>query len=211
MAGAGPLEQGTEQHEQEDKTGGDPEGDAKHPLSGDPLVVSQRIEAHPTVGQQPRHPGAGQTIGEKHQGDDGQGRAEGTAGGLQQQRNADAGHGEIHGGQVAWPLGQLGIGEEQVAGDQGADDAEGDVGQWHPIPRRAAQGREHQIGEQDGKRQMDGAGLGIVEHPHPDHEGERRGDPELEQGPEQGEAGNDPAHAALRQAGTHVLGDQLFG
>jgi hypothetical protein len=50
------------------------------------------------------------------------------AGGFQQERNADAGHREVHGGQVAGTLGKLLVHDEQIAGDGGTDEAEGDVG-----------------------------------------------------------------------------------
>ena len=135
MARTGALEQGAKQHEQEDEAGGDPEGDAEHPFGGDPLVVGQRMQAHPAVGQQGRHPGTGQAVGQEDDGDDRQGRAQGAAGRFQQERNADAGHREVHGGQVAGTLGKLLVHHEQIAGDGGTDEAEGDVGKGNPVSR----------------------------------------------------------------------------
>ena len=63
------------------------------------------------------------------------GRAQGTAGRFQQKRNADAGHREVHGGQVAGTLGKLLVHHEQIAGDGGTDEAEGDVGKGNPVSR----------------------------------------------------------------------------
>ena len=211
VTGTGPLQQGAEQHEQEHEAGGDPEGDAEHPLSGDPLVVRQGGETHPAVRQQPRHPGAGQAVGEKHQGDHRQGRAQGAAGRLQQQRYADAGGDQIGGGEVAGALGQGLIHDEQIGGGTGGNQAEGNIAERHPVSGGAPEGREHQIGQQQGEGEVNGAGFGVIEDAKSQHEGQRRGDPELEQGPGQRQPGDQPAHEAERQPGAHVLGDQFLG
>ena len=46
---------------------------------------------------------------------------------------------------------------------------------------------------------------------HAQDEGQRRGVPELEQGPDQRKTRDDPAHGADGQPGADVLGDQLLG
>ncbi len=84
VAGAGTFEQCAEQYEKKDETGGNPQGDTEHAFGGDPLVVGQRGEAHPAMGQQAGHPGAGDAIDEEHQGNDRQWRAECAARGFQQ-------------------------------------------------------------------------------------------------------------------------------
>ncbi len=181
VAGTSPLQQGAEQHEQEDEAGGDAEGDAKNPLGGDPLVVGQRSEAHSAVGQQPRHPGARQTVSEKDDGDDRQRRPQSTASSFEQQRNADTGRHQIGGGEVARSLGQRLIHHEEVGGRAGRDQGEGDIAKGHPISRRGAKRRKYQKCQQQGKGEVNGAGFGVIEHAKAEHEGERRGDPELEQ------------------------------
>ncbi|MNY10884.1 hypothetical protein D3C86_1438840 [compost metagenome] len=211
VAGAGAFEQGAEQHEEKHEAGGHAEGDAEHPLGGDPLVVGQRGEAHPAVRQQGRHPRAGDAVDQEQQGDHRQRRAERAAGGLQQQRDADAGGDQVEGGQVAGALGQLLVGDEQVGGAGAGDQAEGDVGERHAVARRALERRIGEEGQQQGEGQVDRAGLGVVEHAEAEHERQRRGDPQLEQRPGQGQAGDHRGHRAHGQAAAHVLGDQFLG
>ena len=210
VTGAGPFQQGAEQHEQEHETGGDPEGDAKHPFGGDPLMVGQGGEADPAMGQQTRHPGAGQAVYQEDQGDHGQGRAQGAAGGFQQQRNADAGGDQVGGGEVAGALGQVLIHDEQVGGGAGGDQAENYVGDRHPVPGRAAKGRKHQIRQQQGEGEVNGPGLGVIEDAKTDQKRQRGGNPQLEQRPAEGQYRDDPAHGADGQASPHVLCDEFF-
>ncbi len=211
VPGAGPLEQGTEQHEEEDEAGGDAEGDAEHAFGGDPLVVGQCGEAHPAVGQQAGHPGAGDAVDEEHQGDDRQRRAEGAAGGFQQQRYADAGRDQVQGGQVAGALCQLRIGEKQIGGAGGGHQPEGDVHERHAVTWRALEGRVGEKSQQQGEGQVNRAGFGVVQHAEAEDERQRRGDPQLEQRPEQCEPGDDRGHRPGGRTCTDVLGDQFLG
>ena len=53
----------------------------------------------------------------------------------------------------------------------------------HDLPAPEGKG---EIGQEDGKGQMDGADLGTVEDPQAEQERQGRSHPELEQGPAQG-------------------------
>ncbi len=98
-------------------------------------MVGQRSEAHSAVGQQPRHPGARQTVGEKDDGDDRQRRPQRTTRRFEQQRYADTGRHQIGGGEVARSLGQCLIHHEEVGGRAGRDQGEGDIAKGDPISR----------------------------------------------------------------------------
>src|SRR5690606_36909358 len=100
---------------EKDEAGGDAQGDAEYALGSDPLVVGNRREADTAMRKQSGHPGAGEAVDDKYQGDDCQWRAERSAGSLKQQWNADAGGDQIKGGQIAWSLGQLLIQDEQIS------------------------------------------------------------------------------------------------
>ena len=211
VTGTGTLQQGAKQHEQEHEAGGDAKGNAEHPFGGDPLVVGQRGKAYPAMCQQPRHPGARQAVDQKDDSDDRQCRPQGAARRFQQQRNADAGGHQIGGGEGAGTQRQCFIHHKQVRRGASSDQAEGDITEGNPIPRRGAKCREHQKSQQQSKGEVNGAGFGVIEYAKPHHEGEWRGDPELEQGPGQRQCCDEPAHDAQRQASAHILGDQFLG
>ena len=83
----------------------------------------------------------------------------------------------------------------------------------HRQGRRAPYGAgEGRIGQKQGKGQMDGARLGVVENEKVEDEGERRGIPELEQRPRQRHAEQNPARNPVRCAGAGIgHRDQIFG
>ncbi len=210
VTGTGTFEQRTEQDEQKDETGGHTESDAEHAFSGNPLVVGQGREAHATVRQQAGHVRTGQAVAEKDQGDDRQRRAECTAGRFEQQGNADAGGDQIHGRQVAGTLGQLLVGEVEIAGTGSGDQPQCDVNQRNAVAWRTLERRVGEKGQEQRERQVDRPGLGVVEHTDAQHEGQRRSDPQLEQRPEQRQRCNQLGHGAFGDAPADVFGDQLF-
>ncbi len=173
--------------------------------------LASAVKLTRAVGQQARHPGPRQAVGEKYQGDHRQGRPQGAAGCFQQQRNADAGGHQIGSSEVARPLGQRLVHHEQIGGGTGGHQPERQIAERHPVARRAAKGREHQVGQQQGEGKVNGTGLGVIEHAEAQHEGQRRGDPELEQRPGERQGGDAPTHDAERQTRPHILGDQFLG
>ncbi len=211
MARARAFEQRTEQHEKKHEAGGHTQGDAEHAFGGDPLVVGQRGEAHPAMRQEARHVRPGQAVNEEHQGNDRQRRAERAARRLQQQWNADAGGDQVGRGQAARPQRQLLIEDEQIGGARGRYQAQGDIHQRYAITRRALECGIGKKRQQQGECQMDGPRLGIVEYADAEDEWQRRGNPQLEQRPEQRQPGDDMGHQPVRQSRADVLGDQLFG
>jgi hypothetical protein len=68
-----------------------------------------------------------------------------------------------------------------------------------------------QESQEQGERQVDRTRLGVVKHTDAQHEGQRRGDPQLEQRPEQGQAGDHLGHRADGRARADILGDQFLG
>src|SRR5690606_26937172 len=113
-----------------------------------PRAPGYTLFPYTTLFRSPGHPGAGQAVEQKDQGNDGQGRAKGTPGGFQQQRNAHAGGHQIQGGQAAGALGQLLVEDEQVGGAGGGHQGQRDVGRGHIGTGRALEGRIGQEGQQ---------------------------------------------------------------
>ena len=113
----------------------------------------------------------------------------------------------------AGPFGQLVVEEEEVAGAEGADQGEDPVLDRDAVARRALEGRPARVGEEDREGEVDGAGLGVVQDRQDvgNHEGQRRGDPQLKQRPEQGHASQQQAHRSGRAAQARLDGGQDLG
>ena len=144
-------------------------------------------------------------------GDDHQRRAERPAGRLEQQDHTDDGDGDVNRVRIVGPLGNRSVKDEEVGsadrGEHGQDPVLGrDV-----VARRALEGGIGEEREKDREGQMDRARLGVVENPEPDHERDRRGDPDLEQRPEQRAAQNNLLGHARRLAAPGICRRNKIG
>ncbi len=187
VTGPGLVEQGAEQHEEEDEAGGDPQGDAEDPLGRQPLVVDQAVEAYPPVSEDARHMGPEQRIDDKHRGHDRKRRPQGAARRLQQQQDAHHADHHVLGQGRPGPLGELGIEEEHIGATEGGDPGEQPILQRNALPGRALQRRIGHKGQEEREGQVNGARLGGIEDPEPEEVGQGRRDPQLEQRPGRGD------------------------
>ena len=106
--------------------------------------------------------------------------------------------------------GQFPVEEEQVAHAERPDRCKYPVPERDPVAWRALQCRVGEKGEKHGQCEVDRARLGVVEDEHAERERQRRGDPELHQGPCQRDQHDEPRRPSGRLAPTRVgLGDDL--
>jgi hypothetical protein len=199
VAGAGLLQQRAEQHEQKDEVGGDAERDAEHPFGGEPELRGGALVRH-HLGQ----PGTGEHVAEKDQRDDAERRPQGAPRRLQQQRHAGDADRHVGRGRQAGTLRQLGVEGVEIAGRPGAQRGEDPVLPGHVATRRPAEGRIEGEGEEQSEGEMDRARLGVVEDEGAQREGQRRGDPKLEQRPGERHAGEQPRHETAGRPGAEI-------
>ena len=211
VAAAGAVQQGAEQHVDEDGAGRHAQRDAVHAFGGQPHVRQQARQRRALVRQHLGHPGAGHAVDQKQRRQRRHRPADGAARGLQQQQQAGAGGDDIHGVGLPRPRGQLAVEQHQVGAGKGPGDGQHPVEQRHVAARRTAEGRPGQKGQRQRERQVDGARLGVVEDAEAQHEGQRRRIPELEQRPGQRQAKDQPRREAAGLAPAGVgFGDQLL-
>jgi hypothetical protein len=190
------VEQGAEQHEQEDELHRHPERDPVYALGGQPHVRDQALEARALVLDHLGHVGPREDVEEEDAGGDQHAEAHGPPGGLEHDYDPDDAHHEVDVRRRARPLGDLGVEEVQVGSAEGSHRGERPVGQGHgPTGRGLERGKERER-EEDRDREVDGARLGVVEQAEAQDERQRRGVPDLEQRPatrDQREEEADPA------------------
>ena len=211
VAGAGLLQQRAEQHEQEDEGGGDAERHAEHALRGDPEVRGGAAERGALVRHQARQIGAQEHVGQHRQRDHRHPRAFGAPRGLDQQHDADDGDEDVGERRQARAQNEVAIEHDEIehAGDRRR--RQGPVDERHVVARRGLEGRVAGEGQEQREAQMKAARLGVAEHAEAEHEGQRRGIPELEQRPRHGHRhdglGGKPGRLAPADVG---LGHQLL-
>lgn len=137
------------------------------------------------MGNYIRHPWAGQGIGDEDSRHHRQRQAQRPPGGLQEQHQATKGDHQVLGDRGSWPFRKLVIEQEQVGGRKGGCKRQypvkpGNMGVVPPPHHR--KGGKRQEGR---KRQVDGAGLGGIENADIEDKRQWRGNPQLEQGPDQ--------------------------
>ena len=131
-------------------------------------------------------------VDEKDQADDDQRDADGPAGGVEQQHDADAAEDRLHrnavpdvkhslAGDQAVPA------EEQVDGRKPAEQGTGDVVDGQAMRTPPARKRKYQEAQQQGEGQVDAAGADVADDGEVQHEREGGGDPELVDRPREAE------------------------
>ena len=103
VASACLVEQGTEQHEQENEPAGNPQRHAKHTLGGQPLVAHRAVEREPPVGDHVRHVAPAKGVAQEHQGHDHHGQTQHAARRFKQKHHTDHRRVDVHVGGVARP------------------------------------------------------------------------------------------------------------
>jgi hypothetical protein len=143
------------------------------------------------VGDDIRHVGATEGIYQEYNGDNHQRRPQGPSRGLEQQQHAADTDYQIKGDRSAGTTRKLFVEQEKIGGAERAKDGEYPVLYRDVVPGRAAEGRISGEGQKKRKGQVNGSGFGIVEYPETQKERQRRGLPQLKQGPGEGNTEQD--------------------
>ena len=205
LAGARLVEQRAEQHEQEDEAHRDIDRDAENRLAAHPLIADQPLERDALVRDDLRHRLAEDRIDQEHPRDDHQRDADAAARCLQQEQNTDAadyrldGEGEfpteqreIVGQQDPATRDQAVIAEKQIERRAAAEDRQRDIVERQAVgPPQPLGDRKQQETEDQPEGEMHAARGHVDDDADAEHKRQRRGDPELEQRPQRGDAADD--------------------
>ena len=218
LAGARLVQERAEQHEQEDEAHRNVDRDAEDRLAAEPLIADQALQRDTLVRDDVRHRLAEDRIEQKHPGDDHQRDADRAPRRLQQQQDSDAADDRLDGeGEVPAEQRDVVVQQHALAGDQAviaekqierraaADERERDI-----VERQAAVApqplghRKQEETEDEPEGEMDAARRHVDDDAEAERERQRRGDPELVQRPQRGDAadqggepGRHPAAAIL--------------
>ena len=211
VAGAGLLEQRAEQHEQEDEVGRDAERDAEHAFGGEPEVRGRARQRGAAMRQQAGQIRTEEDIEQRDDGDDRHPRAFGAARGFEQQHHADDGGENVALRRQARTHGDVAIEHDQIQHRTNAGGGQQPVDKRHAVARRRHEGRVRRERQEQREAQVKRARLGVAEDAEAQDVGQRRGVPELEQRPGDGDRIDQPSGTAARLAPAGIgFGDKLL-
>ncbi len=183
VARPGLLQQRAEKDEQEDVARRNPQRHPEYPLGGQPVVRHRLDQGHALVRHDVGHEGAGESVAQHQQGDDGERRPDHPPGRLEEQQHADHRGADVERRGLAGTRRDLAVEKKEICAAERRDQGEHPILRRDAIARRALGEGKGEICEEQPDAEMQRAHLGRVQHENVEDERQRRGVPQLQQRP----------------------------